>query len=426
MLRLYACGKVAGLNALLLTTVGLCLGARPAVAAPLYEFVTTIPIPVASSNSAGTFTGYDLSTFDPKTQLYYLTDRSNNGIDVFTSKTNSFVERIGAGLFAGATPSNDNAGPNGIALADVAGGKLLVVGDGPSTFKTFTLMPDGLTVVGTPRTTSTALPGTPTPPNRVDGVAFAPTTNKILAANNASNPGFVTLTDNATGTVTRLIKLDGTGGFPNVNGDGVEATIFNTTRGSFFVAVPKFNGAGAGGVIELSASNGDLLHTYDFNAMGLSGGCGPTGMAQGLGAAMVVACGDSPTQTIVLDPTGAGTIKSIPQVSGGDQVAFDPKRNVFLEAARFQPGGPVLGIFDGATTSFLQTLPITFNDHSVAVDPITGEVFVAFGASTAANPNAYCPAGCIGVFAPVPEPGSLPILGTALAALAMIALRRRA
>src|SRR6202022_2199435 len=98
--------------------------------------------------------------------------------------------------------------------------------------------PNGLTVIGAPTTISTAVAGTPVPPNRVDGVAYAPTTNTILAANNASNPGFVTLVNNATSTVIRSIKLDGTGGYPNVAGNGVEATIFNTARGSFFVAVP--------------------------------------------------------------------------------------------------------------------------------------------------------------------------------------------
>ena len=82
---------------------------------------------------------------------------------------------------------------------------------------------------------------------------------------------------------------------------GVEATIFNSARGTFFVAVLKPNGSGAGGLIELNATNGNLVNTFDFNALGLVGGCGPTGMAQGKGASVVVACGDNPTnQTIVL------------------------------------------------------------------------------------------------------------------------------
>lgn len=403
-----------------LSTVATALATMCATAAvhadPSYSFIGTIAIPAAISNPSGVFSGYDLSVFDPMSQLYYLTDRSNNGIDVFTSKTNTFVERIGAGLFSGATPSNDNAGPNGITIADLpGGGKLLIAGDGPSTFKTFNLLSDGLTVVGSPTTVHTDVAGTPPTPNRVDGVAYAPTTHNILAANNASNPGFVTLVNNDTNSVIKSIRLDGTGGYPDVGGNGVEATIFHTGRGSFFVAVPQFSNTGAGGVIELDAATGKLLNKFDFNALGLVGGCGPTGMAQGKGASIVVACGDMGTQTIVLNPTGIASIKTIPQISGGDQVAFDPVRNVFFEAARFQVGGPVLGVIDGSTETWAQNLSITSNDHSVAVDPITGEVFVAFGAAAS---NAYCAKGCIGVFAPIPEPETLPMLAMGLAGLA--------
>ena len=406
-------------------------------AAPIYSLTSTIAIPAATSNATGKFSGYDLSTFDPATQLFYVTDRSNNGVDVFSAKTNSFQARIGAGLFAGSTPSNDNAGPNGLTIANVSGGKLLIAGNGPSNLIAFSLGTDGVTVNGAPRIISTAVAGTAVPPNRVDGVAFAPGANTILAANNAANPGFLTLIDNATSAVRRSIVLDGTTvssgttKYPNVNGDGVEATIFNTVRGTYFVAVPVLNGAGSGGVIELDATSGNLLNTYDFNALGLTGICGPTGIAQGAGASMVVACGDPgtvgnlPKQTVVLDPAGQGSITTVTQIAGGDQVAYDPVRNVFFEATRYQPGGPILGIIDGATGLFSQSLAITANDHSVAVDPVSGEVYVPYGAG-----NTTCPNGCIAVFSPagvpVPEPGSAPLVAAALAMLGLAAFTQRA
>ena len=226
--------------ALALGTFAALAAAHPAAATPAYGYLTTIAVPGADGRTPAAFSGYDLSVFDPTNQLYYLTDRTNKGIDVFSAATNSYVTRIGAGLFAGSQGgNNDIAGPNGVYLSNTPTGKLLLAGNGASNVFAFNLDASGTTVVGNPRAISTAVAGTtPTPPNRVDGVAYAPGANTILAANNASNPGFVTLIDNASGSVIRTIKLDGTGGYPSVAANGVEATIYNTARNSFFVAVP--------------------------------------------------------------------------------------------------------------------------------------------------------------------------------------------
>ncbi len=426
-----------------LVLMGACLAAfahaAPASASPTYAFQQTIAGPGGKSIS-----GYDLSVFDPSNQLYYFTDRTNNGIDVFSAATNSYVTQIGTGLFAGTQGgNNDIAGPNGLYLSGTTGGgNILLAGNGASNVIGFNLNAAGTAPVGPALNVSTAVTGTPNTPNRVDGVAYAPAANTILAANNASNPGFLSLIDNATGTVTKSILLnglttDGNGNkYPNVAGNGVEATIFNTARGSYFVAVPTLSvdGSGkpadAGGVIELDAKNGNLLHTYNFASLGLSGACSPTGLVQGAGASMFVACSDSTaTGSILLDPTNDGSIKVAAGIEGGDQTAYDPTNNTFFEAARFEPGRPVVGVIDASTLA-VQLLPGAFNIHSVAVDPVSNEVFVATSPSSA-GVNQYCTTGCIVVFAPattaVPEPASLLLITAALAGLVGLAgLRRRA
>jgi hypothetical protein len=84
----------------------------------------------------------------------------------------------------------------------------------------------------------------------------------------------------------------------------------------------------------------------------------------------------------------------------------------------------VLGVIDATTETFLQKIATTPGDHSVAVDPISGEVFVPFGAVAG---NTVCPNGCIGVFAAVaavPEPEAYELM---LAGLGLVgfAVRRR-
>lgn len=416
-----------------------CAFAAPALASPTYAFQQTIAGPGGKSIS-----GYDLSVFDPSNQLFYFTDRTNNGIDVYSAATNSYVTQIGQGLFAGSRGgNNDIAGPNGLYLSNTTdGGKILIAGNGTSNLLAFNLNAAGTVATGAPLTVSTAVAGTPAPQNRVDGVAYAPGANTILAANNASNPGFLTLVNNATGAVTKSIVLNGITAdangnkYPDVGGNGVEATIFNTARGTYFVAVPTLsidgtgNPADAGGVIELDATNGNLLHTYSFASLGLSGACSPTGLVQGAGSSVFVACSDpTATGSILLDPTGDGSIRVASGIRGGDQTAYDPTNNTFFEAARFQPDGPVVGVID-ANTLAVQLLPGAFNIHSVAVDPVSNEVFVATSPASA-GVNTYCTSGCIAVFSPattaVPEPASLPLITAALAGLAGLAgLRRRA
>ncbi len=431
--------------------LALILGTGPALAGPTYVLFTTIPVPPSPDNNvAGAkFTLYDISFFDANTQLDYLADRSNASIDIFSAKTNTFVGRIGGtgNLFVGIQPPppsgqpavNDISGPDGVVVVNLPGQHQVWAGDGFSTLKGFDLNNGNAALPNTPIATGNPpnpipipLPITPLTnlgDKRVDEMAFDPTDQRLLVANNAADTPFASLINTTNNTIAKKIVFDGTNNTP-IATNGIEQAVWDPGTQRFYLSIPEIGctggpgkgpGCNPGGVAVIKA-DGTVEKTFDLAAFGISA-CSPAGLAVGKASLLLVGCGVA-SQTILLDPTansGSGSIKTISQVSGEDMVWFDPTTNRFFVAARLDPSGPVLGIIDAATGTWLQNVRTSPGAHSVAVDPVSGEVFVPFGGVAG---NTLCPNGCIAVFG-IPEPSSLLLLAAGLIGIGGVGWRRR-
>ncbi len=395
------------------------LGAGVGPARANFVLYTTIAVPAGANNTVGgAFNGFDISFFDPVTNLDYVSDRSNASIDVFDATTNTFVGRIGT--FVGTQALREASGPAGNLVVDLPGQHQLWAGDGDSTLKGFDLNNANAPLPNTPIATG------PTTDNRVDEMGYSPQTHTLLVMNDAPTTGspFGTLIDTNTDTITHQIVLDGTNGAPNATA-GVEQPAWDANTGLFYVTIPEIGGGGPGGIAAIDPGTGNVTQTFDFAAFGV-GACGPTGLALTTGNRLFVGCGDASGHPMLFDPTANGglgaLLNTFSQVGGGDEVWFDPLSGLCFDAASSQPGGAVLGVIACGTETWLQNIPTSPGAHSVAAGD--GEVFVPLTANPA---NTICPDGCIAVFREAPEPSPLSVLVVGLLGLVGFgALRRRA
>ncbi len=404
------------IHSCMFTAAVLGMATSNAISAPTtYSLLTTIPVPSDAANvqPGGAFTSFDISFFDPVTRMDYVADRSNASVDIFSGASLSFVGRATGFTGQGATTSV--SGADGVLTVTSGGVTTLYAGDGNSTLKVFN---------ATNPAAPTLLQSIPSGGTlRVDEMAYSPLTHQVLAANNADAPAFGTLfaTTNGTSPVSIAhspIIIPGA-----ANTDGLEQPVWNPNTGTFFISVPQFGGVGAGGVAEIR-TDGTVGRLYNFSSLGIAA-CSPTGLALGASGNLMVGCGTAGTQTVVLNPTGTGSIvTTFSQISGSDELWYDPALGDFFVTG-VSGGGRVFDVISDMSLQLLQSVALgplgvssLSNPHSISVDPVSGDVFLPLAGSTAGVPNTLCPLGCVAVFAQkVPEPATLALLGISLASL---------
>ena len=351
---------------------------------------------------------------------------------------------------------NPLTGPNGIVITP--GGTtrfgLLWAGDGNSSVKVFDAgvgaPPVGAAVTGVAATDINAcilategLPGgdpTACGDFRADEMAFDPVDHILLVSNGDPAAGFaaqvgpfVTLIDttnptcasnscvlhqiffNGTSTpgsmpcpTTGTGALAATGHAPTVGcasapggQGGIGGSVFNPATHRFLVANTQNTSNPADGeVTEINPTTG--LVTRSFQLTGL--GCQVSSLAMGPSNKNVLVGCENLTGTVVFPPSeiimdgGTGQIVAIiDKVGGSDEVWFNPGDNRYYTASRDMPGGPVLGVIDAVTNTWLQNVATGANAHSVAADPFNNHIFVPLQPAPACRD--FSAFGCVAVYA---------------------------
>ncbi len=391
-----------------------------------------VPIPVASTNTTGGMYSYDISFVDQTTQTFYLSDRSNQAVDVVDAATGKFTKFVTATPpFAGANPAGPElSGPNGV-VTTTAG--CIVATDAGTRIVSFTA---GGTQVSDIHSSAAA-------PGRSDELAFDPKDSVLLVM--SPFPNGVT---NAARPYANLIKVGsgctlslGASNVVSIATNGIEQSAWDPTTGVFYTSVPQIldastPGAGPHGlIVAISPKTAAIVKTFPITL------CQPAGLSLNTkngtlltGCSVVFDSGGfvwSGTDTLtarptqqVLDPmTGAVTI--VKDVGASDEVWYNAGDDHWYTGSSGSPYSPsvispgataveqganILGVIDGTSFALDQLVP-TFgvpklvingvtvhpagSGHSVAADATNGWVFVP---SPANNALTNCRTGCIQVF----------------------------
>jgi hypothetical protein len=353
----------------------------------VYEPTAQITMP-----SGALMKSFDISYVDPTLGIYMLGDRTSKSVDVFSTSTNQLIKQIGQGNFSGATPSNNNAGPDGVFITDHT---KVWAGDGPSLLKIFDYSSGALLqTINTGGTT------------RVDEMCWDPDHKVIMAVNNAENPPFATFV--SSDTLAVLGKLSFTSAT-----NGAEQCQYSSQTGKFYMALPEVNGPGdntaPGGVAVINPTTFAIEQTFTPPPASCRG---PQGAALGPNFQLALNCNATPT-SVIIDIRNGNLIATLPSGTGeGDMVWYNPGDNRYIftasNAGARTPGFPQqrVAIVDN-NASYSTQLIITSNlaangNHSVAADPVKNQIYMPISAGSNAG---ICSSvggsdaqGCIAVF----------------------------
>jgi len=378
-------GAVAGPFMAMALTAGAAQAADPSLdtllqssETPTYSRVATIKIP------GNPLTAFDISFVDRILPLYYLADRSNASLDIIDTRNNTVLKQVGGFVGVRNDPttmkvSNDISGPDGVQKVGLSE---VWVGDGDSSVKVVDLF--SMSVVAK---ISTTLDGhTADQDKRADEMAYDPRDHILVVANNAAKPPFITMIS------TRPNDRRVLGHLVYSDAEGVEQSVYNPVNGLFYVNLTQVGDDPNNGAVSVVDPR-TMAEVTRFPVTG----CNGAGLALGPRQKLLVGC-SLPNNSQIISARDGTLLAEIPEISGSDEVWYNPGDRKFYLAARNNPasaGGPSLGVIDAITNKFVTSVPTNVSAHSVAADRRTNNIFVPLG-PIASDPE--CISSCIAVY----------------------------
>jgi DNA-binding beta-propeller fold protein YncE len=327
---------------------------------------------------------FDIGYVDSDTGRYYVTDRSNAAVDIFDTRKFSYVGRVegfvGLKLNPDKRPAIVLSGPNGLAFD--ATQKQLWAADGDSTVKVIDVAANPPKIIASISTGGQ---------KRADELGVDTKDGVVLVGNNADKPSFVTfISTKPDHAILARIEM------PEAS-DGIDQPLYVPETGLFYASVPIWKEDKKKGGLAVFDPK-----TLKFTKLIPIDECNPLGLAQGPGTKVIVGCGagsktrtpDLPNPiTVIIDVATEKVVKVIHELGGQDEVWYNPTTRQYYTASRDLPSGPVLGVINADTDTFVESIATGENAHSVAADSKNNAIFVPLTA-----PNPACANGCIGVY----------------------------
>lgn len=295
--------------------------------------INRIPIPPIAGKTAS----IDVMEIDQAAHLLYVTDRTDNGLDIFDVSTAcaKYVKTIDLGT-----------GSNGVVVAKNVNKVFVTLND--STVAIIDISSPGSERVLTKVSTGGK--------KRADELDYDPKDKKVYAAN--SDDGIVTVID---GTTNAIVKK-----FDNM-GDGLEQPRYDASDGMIYLT-----SSGQNAIFEFDPTKDVMVKKFDVGTK-----CDPNGIAINPSTNhALLGCSDrSANDAVEWDLTAGKVVATFDQAGAGDAVFYSAKADRFFFAASNFNRGALMAIFSGNPVKFMTGIPTAVGSHSVAYDETNGVIY---------------------------------------------------